>query len=1112
MSDTNLTAAWTAGNPALWNRLESVNPESYVAVRGAWEEQNAERTLFALWDYMNPEADPDKGVSSIIEAYGSKAVLCELGVPEDQAEAAVGSDIMRNMDINVPELSINDALEQGIESVLSGPGNEVDTEVIEHEPENDIDETFMPEELFEPDAQTDSEYENSTTMESLDATDNETLVGADAANDVTQYGSEEMDDISDVISPESVEQFVKETLGENGAKEIEDILKAGLSSDDYQEFLDVCNHAKQAQDDGRPTDEVSQIIRDWADEQKGSWSDTDKQEPEQGSDNDPLREQYIKKMDEMREKKSEQIPYYRNIFLNYYDMKEKYYAMKADVPINGKPVTKTDLTISVIRFLNSRLIETLILQWIENRADRKENDDKPDVDNQHENWQDRDMGVKDDAGAYDNGYAKNVDRTEADAARNTDNPEYGQFFGANTTGDIDKRFSREDRVVWRANPLIEFAPRIDPYKQDVSRVQRIPGMRTVEMSGNFYLVNPFGKIEATKIYHQESVVKSFPDMDVTRQNDALVARMNDVAAERGLTLDQYKEEIEDRCKEAFADRIEAQWEGESQRLGSLIESIKGDIGAIRDQINNVDLQEQKIEAGNLSDTEKQELLTEVAGVRKELEAGLEKAQDRLDNIEKYKDYIDNAKDIASKSDLESRFSRAAIGESIAAGRAENVIYVSETLSAAIERLMPNDHEKQDVDKGEPNMTTALETEPVEQLERRETEPNDTDKNEKTPESQDTAKPEGSENGQQVDTAKENDDIKDTKDDNKPDDSKDPNPQEDDIDSENKNDDVAILSNKDNKDLEEENEKIDDVGAGAEEEEVLVESERTNQDDEPDTNGVERDIDTNSEPEGIAGFEVAESADQNSDTDKGDEKEGNIEQLLDTIRDFIDDRAEFTDILDSIGNVDVKDIIHDLAQKFLPDDVADKIDGIMDLFSDIHDQLNIPFNDLADAFMSGFDNITKEETDMLSEAIENAFANDIRELESTDGVVTIGEQPLGFGEDTGLIDLHTGDNVDGFSSDGAIENLIEDIARDTDLSMRELERPDMTEINAGADTDPMSVDEIHGQGMSKNDGLEDAGMDATELGAEAVESPVIQTGAEEFAAEAADVEELAALLL
>ena len=65
---------------------------------------------------------------------------------------------------------------------------------------------------------------------------------------------------------------------------------------------------------------------------------------------------------------------------------------------------------------------------------------------------------------------------------------------------------------------------------------------------------------------------------------------------------------------------------------------------------------------------------------------------------KYKDYIDAAKDAASRSDIDSRFSRAATGESMAAGRAENVEYVGADTNARYEQVMEINPNGQEVEK------------------------------------------------------------------------------------------------------------------------------------------------------------------------------------------------------------------------------------------------------------------------------------------------------------------------------------------------------------------------------------------------------------------------------
>lgn len=1099
MSDINQTSAWTAGNPALWERLEAINPESYADVRSAWEAQDPERTLFALWDYMNPEADPYKGISSIIEAYGSRTVLLELGVPQDQAEQVTDVDPMKSREIEVPDVSLGDALEQGVEFVVGGFEAEEDPGMDEVDLSHSMERPFEPPEEYDPDPADGPVIDFTAEPDEPDDTDMR------EEPDVTS--EQAAGENPDRIDSDTVELFVKDVLGEDGAKEIEEILKEALSAEEYQKFLDVCNQAKEAKDDGRPADEVSQIIRDWAKEQKAERDDTEKQDT---AADDPMRERYIEKMDEARQKKSEQLPYYRDTFFTYYDMKEKYYAMKAGVPIDGKPVSRTDFTMSVMRFLNTNIYESLLLRLIDKYDSKKEKDNAPDVDRYQEDRNARDMGAKDDIGAHDNGYASGVDRSEADAARSMGHPEYGQFMGANTAGDTDKRFSREDRTVWNTKPLIEFAPRIGMESWGSSRVQRIPEMRTVEFEKNFYLVNPFGKVEASKIYHPDSVAKSFPDMDVTRRNESLVSRMSETAADRGLTLDQYKAEIEIRCKEAFAGRIEAQWDGESQRLGSLAESIRGDIGSIKEQLKNLDAQEQKVETGKMSDLDREKAISEISDVRKGLEAGLEKAQTRLDNVEKYKDYIDAAKDAASRSDIDSRFSRAATGESMAAGRAENVEYVSADTNARYEQVMEINPNGQEVEKDSDKTEMEPDHDPAGKDDHEERPGQDVDRNDEE-NGGDTAAADEDQRGDDVETGTK-DDAKSEQDDSAPAES-----EEGAVDMEDAGEDPAMIEagKKDRDDPEEE--KIADVGAAADEEEALIEAGQEKGESEPDKDNIDRnsdDADGHDAPDAdVAGEERA-----GSDVEKGDTAEagqdahkGEIDRIVDTIRDFIDDKAEFIDVLETIRGIDPKEILHDLAEKFLPEDAVEKIDGIVDLMFDIHDLFSVPLNDLFESFLDGFGALSAEESNAISDAFDSSLAESIENREAFEGIISIGEQPFGFGEETGIVDLHTGDNVDGLDADGAIENLINDVAHETDQFLNDVDRSNVPEIETGSDIDPVSAEEIGGQGLGKGNDLASEDMNIDGFIPESMENPIAQTAVEDISG-SAEIEEALALLL
>ena len=136
---------------------------------------------------------------------------------------------------------------------------------------------------------------------------------------------------------------------------------------------------------------------------------------------------------------------------------------------------------------------------------------------------------------------------------------------------------------------------------------------------------------------------------------------------------------------------------------------------------------------------------------------------------------------------------------------------------------------------------------------------------------------------------------------------------------------------------------------------------------------------------------------------------------------------------------------------------------------------------------------------------------IENREAFEGIISIGEQPLGFGEETGIVDLHTGDNVDGLDADGAIENLINDVAHETDQFLNDVDRSNVPEIETGSDIDPVSAEEIGGQGLGKGNDLASEDMNIDGFIPESMENPIAQTAVEDISG-SAEIEEALALLL
>ena len=179
--------------------------------------------------------------------------------------------------------------------------------------------------------------------------------------------------------------------------------------------------------------------------------------------------------------------------------------------------------------------------------------------------------------------------------------------------------------------------------------------------------------------------------------------------------------------------------------------------------------------------------------------------------------------------------------------------------------------------------------------------------------------------------------------------------------------------------------------------------------------------------------------------------------------------------------------------------------------DIHDLFSVPLNDLFESFLDGFGALSAEESNAISDAFDSSLAESIENREAFEGIISIGEQPLGFGEETGIVDLHTGDNVDGLDADGAIENLINDVAHETDQFLNDVDRSNVPEIETGSDIDPVSAEEIGGQGLGKGNDLASEDMNIDGFIPESMENPIAQTAVEDISG-SAEIEEALALLL
>lgn len=851
------------------------------------------------------------------------------------------------------------------------------------------------------------------------------------------------------------------------------------------------------------------------------------------------------KMEAAHEKKEAAIDYSKNTFRSFYNMQEKYHAYKSGTEVDGKAVGKVDVFISGVQFVNSNIFETLILTGFR-AIERAFDKDKADVEKPeggigigetgHSDITTDKLSIKDDVGAYDNGYARGVDKDEVEAAR-VENSEYGRFFGADTSREPNARMSTENMNVWTEDRPMEIS---GVNEKGFVESLKIPSMRMVEISGNFYQVNAFGGVEASKIYNHDVDIKGFPQLDVSR--DPSIAKQIEMSANtKGVSVEQFKADIVESSKEQFAQRIETQWEKESDRLSDKIESTKQDLDSLKDRLSSLEGKEAQFEKSNLEIPENKAALEEIKGLKEEIGSGIEKAEYRLKSMEAYQDYIDSAKNYTKDGTVEDRFERAVTGEKLAAGRGENVEYLSKEADEKYEKLseiepkenfdmekpMEAGQEKPDAAEREQK---ASETEKPELDQPQDTEKAVLEKVDTETNQQQVEQEQDKENQEKITEQPEGKEV-----------STEENPVE-----------------TPQEPPEETAGKVDsrDVGAAEESDAEALESEEKAQSQE-EGNDSKEDVESGRTDHADRGEEEEEGGREDSlesqdveydpaYTEDGDWVSEEIPDFSDAsiselVEGFLDGTADFRDFVNVGVDFESKEQLSDIFQEFssqmtpeassiIGEADSNSISKLHDFIEDIANYIFDPVGDIEQIFNEAFDNpqldggTVDDQFWRLDAQLSSDDPSDIELAEVPQAEVEIGGQPYEVGND-GITEVGgDGNLVDGFSDPTSVNEFQDDISSETqdalegmiDINSVDFAQQDVEQTNNDVDQITQQidgqVDQAEGQAQQAADGTDSvndvSGADSMDSG---VDSSSQDTSSDDFDDYDFDVDAAAAFL-
>jgi len=382
----------------------------------------------------------------------------------------------------------------------------------------------------------------------------------------------------------------------------------------------------------------------------------------------------------------------RDTFASYHKMAKIYNAYKGGIEIDGKVPTKLDVGLSCVKFMNTNLVETLIISALKYALDKE--DKKQDTVSKEETKQDVDFGAVDKNGVYDNGYISkdtpNIGQDKIDFNRQFSS-EAGKFYGADMTKPVDKT-SNDIYTIRTTNPDTVNGKGVEIVSKESAEKRTFPDIRYVEISGNHVLIDPFGKIvdkfdklNETPDFNGKN--GSLSGLDVSGYR-GMGDFLKECAGQRGITVRELKENISQEAMSRFCDRVEKSWGKELSSIEERLTVCKNEYHSLSSQKGLLERYE-KI-ASRENDTEAlKEIRSAIDGIDKKLEGCRQEGIGLTDRVESLKEYAGRLEKSTPRN-LETRWKDATDSEKKAVGRSIERIDRSsgvdnEKIKAAIEK-------------------------------------------------------------------------------------------------------------------------------------------------------------------------------------------------------------------------------------------------------------------------------------------------------------------------------------------------------------------------------------------------------------------------------------------
>lgn len=385
--------------------------------------------------------------------------------------------------------------------------------------------------------------------------------------------------------------------------------------------------------------------------------------PDATDDSSKAATSYQERFDYHKEKieeiKAQPIAFRGDMFKAYHEMEQVYAAFKGGIEMNGKVPDAVDFGVSVYNFLQSNVLETLIVYAIRTTIQEfspdkvdNENPDKVVASEPTDKHGFREDGTID----------HSPDKNTVDAvgiARKVD-PVAGTSFGADMS-QVDKR-STPDVTIRSTNPDGMNGRGVQVTLDNADKFT-FPDVRLVDIKGTSMLVDPFGKVldvigDSDK-YHVGQTLGGKLDVSGSK---AGAEALETYARDNGISIDQAKIEISVECQERFAERIESTFKPEAKAIEAYI--IPRELET-RAELNTALATIEKLETMPDSPVPKEELekmKADILAARDTLDGKIESLRDRVLGLEA------SARKPTHDQSISDRFSAAVSSEKNAIGR------------------------------------------------------------------------------------------------------------------------------------------------------------------------------------------------------------------------------------------------------------------------------------------------------------------------------------------------------------------------------------------------------------------------------------------------------------